>query len=672
MPPSVQAPSVHTTACPLDCPDACSLEVRVEGGRVTKLDGDHRNPLTQGFICSKVRHIPELLYGPDRLLHPERRVGKKGEGRFERISWDEALGTIAARLAEARERLGGESILPYRYGGSNGALTHDANDARLFRRLGASTLLRTVCASATGRAAVGLYGKMPGVALTDYVHSQLIVVWGTNPSATGIHFVPIVQEAQRSGARLVVVDPRATPLAKQADLHLAVKPGGDLALALAVIRWLFENGHADERFLAEHATGAEELRRRAAEWTVERAAAASGIAAEDIEAFARLYADEAPAVIRCGWGLERNRNGGSAVAAVLALPAVGGKFGVRGGGYTMSNSGAWKLDERAIGEPEPATREINMNHLGEVLLTLDSPKVDVLFVYNSNALATTPDQEKVRAGLEREDLFTVVYDQVRTDTALYADILLPATAFLEHRELGKGYGAFVIHRIEPVAEPPGEARPNYEVFAELTRRLGLDRPGDLEDPVALERALLDGSADNRAVRAGLDADGIADAPCGQTPIQFVDTFPLTADRKVHLVPEALDREAPFGLYAFQPDPATAAAPLALISPATNRTISSYLGHLRRGKVPLEMHPDDAAARGLGEGDRVRIWNSYGEVVTGLRLNSDLTPGVVCLPKGLWAKHTENGRTANALSPPTLSDIGGNACFNDARVEVARA
>jgi anaerobic selenocysteine-containing dehydrogenase len=352
---------------------------------------------------------------------------------------------------------------------------------------------------------------------------------------------------------------------------------------------------------------------------------------------------------------------------------VGGKFGVRGGGYTLSNSGAWNVaSEAAIGEPEPPTRAVNMNRLGEALLEYDAPPVQVLFVYDSNALATTPDQERVRAGLEREDLFTVVYDQVMTDTALYADVLLPATAFLEHRELARGYGAFVIHRIEPVAEAPGEARPNYEVFTGLIHRLGLARPGDVEGAEAFERALLDGSDENRAALAGLDAAGMADAPCGPGPVQFVDTFPRTAGRKAHLVPPELDREAPHGLYAFQPDPATAAAPLALLSPATNRTISSYLGHLRRGRVPLEMHPADAARRGLAEGQRVRIWNAHGEVITGLRLNPDLAEGVVCLPKGLWARHTENGRTANALAPPTLSDLGGNACFNDARVEVEAA
>lgn len=275
----------------------------------------------------------------------------------------------------------------------------------------------------------------------------------------------------------------------------------------------------------------------------------------------------------------------------------------------------------------------------------------------------------MRAGLLRDDLFTVVYDQVRTDTTAFADIILPATTFLEHQELAKGYGAFVLHRIEPVIEPVGESRPNHAVFAELTRRLSLERPDDPESPAELERAFLGGSDDNRRLRAELDQSGIATAACGPSPIQFVDHFPLTVDGKAHLAPAELDREAPSGLYGYQPDPGTAAFPLALISPATNRTISSTLGHLRRGIVPLELHPADAVSRGLRDGDRIRAWNQHGEVITTVRVNADLRGGVAVLPKGLWARHTENGRSANALSPATLSDLGGNACFNDARIEV---
>ncbi|HYG61478.1 MAG TPA: molybdopterin-dependent oxidoreductase, partial [Thermoanaerobaculia bacterium] len=372
----LQSPSrqVLPSACPLDCPDACSLEVQVEDGRVVKVDGTHLNPITQGYICAKVRRLPEHLYGPDRLLYPARRVGRKGEASFERISWDEALDLVAERMRQARERWGGESVLPLSYGGSNGLLTQDTTDARLFYRFGASRLARTVCAAPTNRAAAGLYGKMTGVVPQDFVHSRLIVLWGVNPSATGIHHVPILQEAQRRGARLVVIDPRRTPLAKKADLHLAPFPGADLPVALSVLRWLFEEGRADLEFLAAHATGWEELRRRAAPWTFGRAAEASGVPAADLELFARLYAGTSPAVVRAGWGFERNRNGGSAVAAALALPAVAGKFGVRGGGYLMSNSGAWSFDRAgAMGAAEPATRLINMNRLGETLAERDDP-----------------------------------------------------------------------------------------------------------------------------------------------------------------------------------------------------------------------------------------------------------------------------------------------------------
>jgi len=669
------APPIHlTSACPLDCPDACSLDVQVRDGRVVKVGGSRRNAMTEGYICAKVRRMPELMYGEGRLLHPAVRRGPKGAGRFERISWDEALDLAAAKMREARERWGGEAILPFCYGGSNGMLTHEAVDNRLFARLGASRLARTVCAAATGRAATGLYGKMPGVALTDYVHARLIVLWGVNPSASGIHLVPLIQEAQRRGARLVVIDPRRTPLAKKADLHLAPRPGGDLPLALAVIRWLFAEGKADLDFLSAHTTGAEELRQRAEGWTFERAAAAAGVAAADIERFAQMYAEASPAVIRTGWGFERNRNGGSAVAAALALPAVAGKFGVRGGGFTMSNSGAWGALDRAAtsAEKESSTRVINMNRLGEVLLERQDPPhppITVLFSYDCNPLATMPNQEKVRRGLEREDLFTIVFEQVWTDTAQYADLVLPATTFLEHTEMSRGYGAYVLYRSPAVVAPAGEARPNYDVFADLCRRLELSRPGDPESADELSAALLHRS---ERLRAELDRDGVAEPDCGTAPVLFVDAFPLTADRKAHLVPEALDREAPHGLYTWQEDPATAQYPLALISPATARTVSSTFGHLYRDIVSLEMTPDDAARRGLAGGDTVRVWNDLGEVRTTLRLNADLRPGVVLLPKGLWSHNTLSGNTASALAPDTYTDLGQGACFNDARVEVARA
>jgi anaerobic selenocysteine-containing dehydrogenase len=663
--------STVRSACPLDCPDACSLHVDVEEGKVVAVDGSHDNPLTDGYICAKVRRLPEWLYGTDRVLEPAVRVGPKGEGRFETVGWDEALTRITRNLLDVRDRFGGEAILPFCYGGSNGYFSQDATDARLFRRLRASNLLRTACAAPSTAAAMGLYGRMPGVALEDYAEARLIVLWGVNPSATGIHLLPRIYEAQKRGAKVVVLDPRATPLARRADLHLPLRPGTDLPVALSVLRWLFETGAADRAFLARHATGVAELERAAAAWSFARAAGEAGLDDADLERFARLYAEASPAVIRCGWGLERNRNGGSAVAAVLALPAVAGKFGVRAGGYTMSNSGAWKLDvERAIGEPARPTRAINMNRLGEALVELDDPPVKTLFIYNSNALATTPNQEKVRAGLLREDLFTVVFDSVLTDTARYADVLLPAASFLERHELSRGYGAFAMQDAPAVVAPVGQSRPNHEVFAELCRRTGLARPGDAESADELTSALFAGPR-GEALKTRLRETGIAFPTFGGRPVQLVDVFPGTSDQRIHLFPAALDGEAPVGLYGYQPDPATSAYPLALISPASAHMITSTLANLETDPAAVELSPVDAAARGIDAGDAVRVHNALGEVRCLAAVNPRLRAGVALLHKGLWARHTTNGATANALVPDTLTDLGGGACFNDARVEIAR-
>ena len=661
------------SACPLDCPDACSLEVGVEAGRIARIDGSRVNPLTEGYICAKVRRFGDHVYSTQRLLHPGVREGGKGEGRFSRVSWDEALDRVVARMRTIREARGGEAILPFSYGGSNGFLSQDTTDARLFFRLGASRLARTVCAAPSRAAAGALYGRMAGVSLTDYVHARLIVLWGTNPHATGIHLVPIIRRARALGAKLVVIDPRRTRLAEESDLHLAVRPGTDLPVALSIIRWLFESDGADLKFLGGHATGVEELRRRAEPWTLERAASTSGLPAGDLERLARLYVETHPAVIRCGWGPERNRNGGSAIGAILALPAVAGKFGVRGGGYTMSNSGAWRLDSlAAAGEAPPDTREINMNLLGDTLLGGADPPVELLFVYNANPLATLPCQEKVRAGLAREDLFTVVFDQVMTDTARYADVVLPATTFLERTELSRGYGAMVLQQAKAVIPPVGEARSNHEVFADLCRRIGVARAGDPETAEELSEAILNTDPRNGRLRRTLEEDGVAFPDTGFAPVQFVDVFPRTSDGKIHLFPEDLDREAPAGLYGFREDPATDRFPLALISPATNRTISSTLGQLQGEAAAVELSAADAAARGIADGEEVRVYNSQGEVRCLARIQPRMRAGVAYLPKGLWGHQTLSGTTANALVPDTLTDLGGGACFNDARVEVALA
>jgi anaerobic selenocysteine-containing dehydrogenase len=387
-----------------------------------------------------------------------------------------------------------------------------------------------------------------------------------------------------------------------------------------------------------------------------------------LEQVAELYARSTPALVRCGWGLERNRNGGNAAMAVLALPAVGGKFGVRGGGYSMSNSASWNIDRTWIGTPEPDTRVVNMNHLGRALTEYDDPAVNVLFVYNCNPAATVPDQRRVLRGLEREDLFTVVFEQVMTDTALYADVLLPATTFLEGYDFAKGYGPISLDLGKAVIDAVGEARSNADVFGELCSRLGLlagDEPtGELDLLVHVLDRLPE------SIGSDLRAGGLPSPPYGFAPIQFVDVFPNTPDRKVDLFPAALEAAAPAGLYRFQPDPATERYPLTLISPASDRTISSTLGELPRPDVKLLMHPDDAGSRELSDGDLVRIFNDLGEVHCALKVAPAIRPGTISLPKGLWRRSTGNGLTGTALVPDTLTDIGAGACFNDARVQVA--
>ena len=665
-PPKSGARFTAQTACPLDCPDACSLAVTIDRGKIAKIDGSHVAPSTDGYICGKVRRFDRRVYHQERVLHPLVRKGAKGRAEFQRVTWNEALDLIAEKMIAARDRDGAESVLPFYYGGSNGILTNELEDARLFRRFGASRLARTVCAAPTSAAATAMYGKMAGVAYSDFEDARLIVVWGCNPAATGIHLVSHIKKAQKNGARLVVIDPRRTPLARQADLHLAVRPGADLPVALSMIRELFARGWADEAFLAAHAEGVAELRAAADPWTFELAASVAGVDAGAIATVAEWYGTTSPAVIRCGWGQERNRNGGSATLAILALPAVGGKFGVRGGGYTLSNSAAYGITADAlVGVPQPRSRVVNMNQLGRALTEYVDPPVSVLFVYNCNPLSTMPDQNRVRAGLEREDLFTVVFEQMMTDTCDFADVVLPATTFLEHYDVSKGYGTYHLMLTQPVIQPVGEARPNQEVFHDLGVRLGLSEAGD---DLGEAGSLMDVAAKLPPAAAAAILDGApAPIPGGGRPIQFVDVMPRTADGKAHLFPAGLD--ATHGLYQFAVDPATATFPLALISPASAHTVSSTLGELRPGIARLKINPEDAHPRNIGDGDSVRIFNELGEVHVEATVSPEIRPGTVSLPKGLWNRSTFNGATANALVPDTLTDIAGGACFNDARVQV---
>lgn len=670
---------IKKSACPLDCPDACTLEVTVDAqsGALIKVEGDTRNPMTAGAICGKVRRSADRLQAKERLTQPWiRKQLAKSRGSFPRdfepATWDAALGLVAERLGSIAKTAGGEAIVPVSYGGSNGNLTEGMVDERLWRRLGAARLERTLCAAPNGAAAAGLVGKMPGVDLNDHIHSDLIIVWGFNPRASGMHYVSILAEAQRRGAKLVVIDPRKTSIAKGADLHLAPRPGTDLVLALALVRELFANGWQDDAFLAAHTTGVDTLRAAAEPWFPEAAAAHTGLAAADIRALAKLYHEASPAVIRLGWGLERCRNGASATAAILALPAVCGKFGVRGGGFTASMSRSFVLDaEGAIAAAVPSTRSVNLSQLGRAL-SADAPvKTEAAFVYNCNPVAVVPDQAAVTAGFARADLFTVVFEQVATDTVDFADVVLPATHFLEHLDINVGYGAAFMTQASAAVEAPGGARTNPVVFAELLERLGLAQEGDIVEPSELAARLLADSDLSPGQREELASKGGTPPSFhlekGAAPLPFVDHFPRTPDQKMHLAPASMP-----GLYQLRPEHEDERFPLALISPAHIRLTSSTFGESLTERVPLAMHPDDMRARGLEPGDRVRIHNALGEVVTTVDTDRDAPrPGTVVLPKGLWSRHTENGQTANVLIPDHLSDFGEGPCFNDARVEVER-
>jgi anaerobic selenocysteine-containing dehydrogenase len=687
----------HTT-CVLDCPDGCGLEVTVETDasgqeRILALEGrpsgpaPGEHPTTAGFLCAKVGQFHRRVHHRERILYPMRRRTDrsgaplaKGEGgleAFERISWDEALDTIAERLGGVVERWGGEAVVPYNYGGSNGLLSDSLFDDYFFARLGASRLQKTLCALPTGAAAEGLYGKMPGVAYEDYEAARFILIWGANPKVSGIHLVPFLKRAKAAGAFIAVVDPLRTFSDREIDLHLPVYPGTDLAVALAMIRLWQESGALDREFLAAHGVGLEPLLAAAQEWTPARAAAVAGIPEADLRTLAERYAATDPAVVRCGWGIERNRNGGAAAAAVLAMPALLGKFGVPGGGFTMSNGSASHFDRRQL-LPQPAwtTRSLNMTPLGDLLAgrgaegqPLDPP-IQALFVYNCNPVATVPDQNGVLRGLARRDLFTVVSEQVFTDTAPFADILLPATTFLEQHDVRVGYGSYMVGGIRPVIAPRGEAWPNHRLFAALSQRMGWDEAAfHYSDEELVRRTAAALEMPGGAVQRGDGADRLLagdalryDFP-GPTPVQMKTVSPRTADGKIHLTPAQLgDRP-----YAFEP--LESPYPLALLSPGSPRLLTSTCGEFNLDRLTLTLHPEDAVARGLEKGAMVRVFNDLGEVLCPLAVSDRLRPGVALMPKGAWRRASKNAATSTALCPATVQRVAGGACYSDARVEV---
>jgi anaerobic selenocysteine-containing dehydrogenase len=647
--------------------------VRVRDGVIETIAPADGNPITNGFICSKVRRFGERVYHEDRLLRPLKRIGPKGAAELEPISWDEAIATITHRFGEIRDEHGGEAILPYYYGGSNGFMTDEIVDDVYFARLGASRLAKTICAAPTTAVATDMYGKMAGVAFSDYVEAELILVWGANPKVSNIHLVPYLKEAKRRGAFIAVVDPIRHLSSDLVDLHLPVHPGADLPLALAMIDLWAKAGKLDRDFIGAHANGLDALLEAAALWPLDKAVAEARVDAAAVRELAERFASASPALLRCGWGLERNQNGGHAVAAILAMPAILGKFGCRGGGYTISNSGAGGIDASKIWDTDSwQTRVINMTELARVLNepgAIGGPPIHGLFVYNCNPAVTVPDQNGVLRGLSREDLFTVVFDQVMTDTARYADIVLPATTFLEHRDVKRSYGNYVVGATRPAIEPRGEARTNGAVFRALGRAMGFtDAVFSWREDETFEKVIdairLNGKpVSPEPLRSGrthaYDFDG------GATPIQFETVFP-GGDGKIHLSPTCLG-STPYRYRPVRSD----TYPLALISPATSKTVSSTLGEFNLPELTVTLHPTDASSRSIADGDRVRVFNELGEVECIARVDGRIAQGVVFIPKGAWNKSSLNGRVSTALSPAHVNEVGGGACFNDARVEVGR-
>jgi anaerobic selenocysteine-containing dehydrogenase len=658
------------TTCTMDCPDTCILEVQVKNGKIEKISGSKNNPTTAGFICSKISQFATRVYHEDRLLYPMRRVGKKGDGRFEGISWENAIQEITAKFKEIIEKYGAEAILAYHYGGSNALLGDDFVDDYFFGRMGASRLAKTLCAVPTTKVAVAMTGKMPGVAFEDYPHAKFILIWGANPKVSNIHLVPFLKKAKRNGAFIAVIDPVKNSSDVEVDLHLPVYPGADLPLALSMINYWYENNLLDLNFIKEHCDGLELLLEQARNWSIERAAREARVSPDDVKILAKKYAESSPAVLRCGWGLERNKNGGQAVAAIFAMPALLGKFGVRGGGYTMSNSGAIKVDNAKIfGNIQWNTRIINMSQLGKVLNSNINPPIKSIFVYNCNPAATAPDQNAVLKGLQREDLFTVVFEQVMTDTAKFADILLPAVTFLEQKEIKRSYGNYVLGGVYPAISAIGEAKSNEEVFAKLGRAMGYDdepfcwTTDDYMQKVA-DNLKLNGTTP--LLNGLLAGQNYRFYFPGETPIQFKTVFPLTPDGKIHLCPSIL------GEHPFEYNPVNNEKfPLALISPANSKLISSTMGEFNYPELIVTINPEDASIRKIQNMDEVRVFNELGEAKCRVKINKRIRPGVVSIPKGAWRKSSLNGKTATALCPSHVNVVGGGACFNDARVEIEK-
>jgi anaerobic selenocysteine-containing dehydrogenase len=687
-------------ACPHDCPDTCAMLVEVEGEgdarRAVRVRGNPDHPMTAGVLCTKVSHYLERVYHPDRLKTPMKRIGRKGEGRFEPIGWDEALDTIARRFRDIAAD-DPQAILPYHYAGTMGLVQSQAVGQRFFNRLGASILDETICAEAGSVGWRATYGAGVGMDPAAFAGAKLILIWGANPVVSNLHLWRIILEAKRAGARLVCIDPLRTDTARRCDEHLALLPGTDAALALAMMHVLIDEDLIDRDYIERHTLGFDELAARAAQWTPARAAAVCDLPAEAIVDLARAYGSTRPAAIRLNYGLQRTRGGGNAVRAIGCLPALTGQWRHPSGGALLSCSGNFAVDSKALQRPDlrakPA-RHINMSAIGEALNDPGlAPPIRALYVFNSNPAAVAPEANSVRRGLAREDLFVVVHDLFQTDTADWADIVLPATSQLEHADAHKPYGHLDALASAPAIPPLGKARSNRAVFAALARRMGFDDPCFDEDDEAIAARAFSATDPRTAHfdRATMLAQGFQplNLPRPFAPFAGPDFRCATPSGRIEFSSTALaaqgldpvpDFVAPYE--SVQSAPALAARyPLALITPPVRNFLNTSFANVARfveeeGAPRLDLHPEDAASRGIADGDRVAVFNDRGNFEAVARVAADarkagVRRGVVSSPSIWWHKRSPGGNNCNAVTSQALTDLGGGATFYDCLVDVKK-
>ena len=673
-----QLDGIFPSVCSLDCPDMCSLHVHKEGGRITKVAGNPEHPVTQGAICNKVRHMTARLYDPNRLTQPLKRVGVKGEGAFVAITWEEAIAEIATRWQELIVEHGAESILPCSFYGNMGTLSAEGMDRRFFHALGTSQLDRTICSVAGGVGYAYTMGGAYGINPEDTAYSKLIIVWGCNAVSTNMHQVMFAEKARKNGAKIVVIDVHKNQTGRWADWFIPVLPGTDAALALGMMHVLFAENLVDETFMRAYTVGHEELREHVKAYDPETVSAITGVPVDDIIKLARLYGETTPSFIRIGNGPQHHDNGGMFVRTVACLPALTGQWQHTGGGAIKSNSDYHAFNSRAVERPDllrEKTRVVNMNQLGEALTELNPP-VRSLFVYNSNPVVVAPDNNRVRQGLMRDDLFTVVHDLFLTETARYADIVLPATSSYENLDLYSSYWHHSIALQQPVIPPYGESKSNADVFRLLAKALGLTEPALYESDEEIICQALDHPAN--PYLAGITYEQLLEQTV--VPLSITDR-PLPPGRvptpsgKIELLSERMERDGHPALPTYIPIAEPDTYPL-LFVPAPNHnflnsTFSNNEKHAKLEKMPrLYINEADAAARGIADGDKVRAYNDRGECVLTAAVGDTVLPGAV-VTQGLWAEAEDEPRLVNALTPDRLADMGGGAVFFSTRVEVEK-